>query len=189
VGWPTGGVLSCLGVGILKSKTELEPEQTELSVYSSFFGFEFGFDFYMCYISGYGFHYRNRALCRVLGALPSAFCRALGKVLLSVTTVFTESRTLGTEIHSAKKSLPSAKHSANGNARQRAVSSRLYLTTVIFVERQALALGKEEYDTRQSMLCQVPSLGTRQSICLFFNFSNQIFCGMFLHYVDLNVPF
>jgi hypothetical protein len=61
-------------------------------------------------------------------ALPSArlfvecFCRALGKeafaesrtwqVLLSVTIAFAESRTLGTEIHSAKMSLPSAKHSA-----------------------------------------------------------------------------
>jgi hypothetical protein len=49
-----------------------------------------------------------------LSGLSSA---ALGKVLLSVTTAFTESRTLGTEIHSAKKSLPSAKHSANGGAR------------------------------------------------------------------------
>jgi hypothetical protein len=41
--------------------------------------------------------------------LPSA---ALGKVLLSVTNEFTESRTLGTKLHSAKISLPSAKHSA-----------------------------------------------------------------------------
>jgi hypothetical protein len=32
-------------------------------------------------------------------ALPSAFRRALGKVLLSVTTTFTENRTLGTERH------------------------------------------------------------------------------------------
>jgi hypothetical protein len=70
-------------------------------------------------------HYRNLALCRVLDALPSAFCWALGKVLLSVTSVFTESRTLGIEIHSVKKSLPSVKHSANGGARQRAVSVRL----------------------------------------------------------------
>jgi hypothetical protein len=41
--------------------------------------------------------------------LPSA---ALGKVMLSVTSSFTECRTLGTEIHSAKTSLPSAEHSA-----------------------------------------------------------------------------
>jgi hypothetical protein len=58
------------------------------------------------------------ALCQVLFVghsakkpLPSA---GLGKVLLSVTSAFTESRTLGTVIHSA-----------NGGARQRAVSSRL----------------------------------------------------------------
>jgi hypothetical protein len=69
-----------------------------------------------------GDHYRNPALCQVLGALPSA---ALGKVLLSVMTVFTENRTLGTERHSAKKSLPSAKHSVNGGTQQRVVSRRL----------------------------------------------------------------
>jgi hypothetical protein len=55
---------------------------------------------------------------------------ALSKVLLSVTTAFTESRTLGTE-----KSLPSSKYSANDSAQQRAVSSRIKLTTVIFAER------------------------------------------------------
>jgi hypothetical protein len=65
----------------------------------------------------YGWHYRNPALCQVLCALPSVFCRALGKVLLSVTTTFTESRTLSVEIHSANKSLPSVKHSAKGGAR------------------------------------------------------------------------
>jgi hypothetical protein len=36
----------------------------------------------------------------------------LSKVLLSITTTFTESRTLGTRRHSTKSSLPSAKHSA-----------------------------------------------------------------------------
>jgi hypothetical protein len=74
-------------------------------------------------------HYRNPALSRVHSfghsakmALPSA---ALGKVLLSVLTAFTESRTLGKERHSAKTILPSAKHSANDGARQRTVSSHL----------------------------------------------------------------
>jgi hypothetical protein len=46
------------------------------------------------------------ALCRVL------FSRALGKVLLSVTSSFTECRTLGTETHSAKTYLTSGEHSA-----------------------------------------------------------------------------
>jgi hypothetical protein len=67
-------------------------------------------------------------------SLPIAFCRALskevfsathGKVLLMVTTMFTESRTVGTRRHLAKTSLPSAKHSAKADAQQRVVSIRL----------------------------------------------------------------
>jgi hypothetical protein len=42
-------------------------------------------------------------------------------------------------------------------------------------------------DTRQSILCRVPFLDTRQSIFLFF--PNQTFYAMFLHYVDLHIPF
>jgi hypothetical protein len=45
--------------------------------------------------------------------LPSAFYRALDKVLLLVTTTFTESRTLDIEKHSARNFLPSAEHSTN----------------------------------------------------------------------------
>jgi hypothetical protein len=118
---------------------------------------------------------------------------AFGKVLLSVMTAFTESRTLDTEIRSAKKSLPSAKHSANGSARQRGVSNCLNLTPLSlpvpsFDTRQRNFFAEYPgYDTQQSMLCRVPSLDTRQSI--FFPFPNQTFCGMFLHYVDINVPF
>jgi hypothetical protein len=140
VGWPSGGVLSCLGVDILKSKTEPEPEQTELSVYSSFFEFEFGFDFYMCYISGYGFHYRNRVLCRVLDALPSAFCRALGKVLLSVMTAFKQNsqhrNTLGKKIFAECQTLGEWQRSAKSR-QQPSVSDGRYL-------------------------CRAPSFGTRQ---------------------------
>ena len=88
-------------------------------------------------------HYRNPAFCRGLGALLSAFYRALGKVPLSVTTAFAESKTFSTERHSAKTTMPSAKHLAKVDARQRAVSSRLYMMSVIFAEHQALALGKE----------------------------------------------
>jgi hypothetical protein len=39
-------------------------------------------------------------------------------------------------------------------------------------------------ETWQRLLYRVPSLGTRQSIFLFFYFANQTFCGMFLHYVS-----
>jgi hypothetical protein len=55
-------------------------------------------------------------LCRVLfvghsakNPLPRA---ALGKVLHSITILFAECRTLGTEIHSVKTSLPSVEPSA-----------------------------------------------------------------------------
>jgi hypothetical protein len=92
--------------------------------------------------------------------------------------------------------LPSAKHSAKVDSRQRPVSSRLYLTVVIFAEGRALALGKE------ATLPSVPRL-TLVKECFvgchfwtlgkvyfnFFSFSNQTFCGMFLDDVDLHVPF
>jgi hypothetical protein len=87
------------------------------------------------------------ALCRVLfvghSAKKSLTSAILGQVLLSVMTVFTKSRTLGIEIHSAKKPVPSAKYSANNGPPQRAVSGRLKLTTVNFVESRPMALGKE----------------------------------------------
>jgi hypothetical protein len=90
-----------------------------------------------------------RVFCRVLDALPSAFYRALGK------DVFAECRTrqspaLGNvsvyreqDSRHRNTSLPSAEHSANVDARQRAVSNRPKLTVVIFAGRQASALGKE----------------------------------------------
>jgi hypothetical protein len=98
-------------------------------------------------------HYRNPALCRVLGALPSAFCRALGK------EVFVECRTrqspaLGNDRvyreqgsrHRntlGKETCAECQHSTKNGHRQRAVSSRLKLTVVIFAERRALVLSKE----------------------------------------------
>jgi hypothetical protein len=68
-------------------------------------------------------------------------------------------------------------------ARQRAVSGRLQLTAV------SLCRGPK-VGTRQSRFfaeCQI--YGTRQSTFLFFYFGHQTFCGRFLHYVDLHVPF
>jgi hypothetical protein len=45
-----------IGVGISKSKTELEPEPNPNKLNCRFIQiFGFGFDFYMCYISRYGF--------------------------------------------------------------------------------------------------------------------------------------
>jgi hypothetical protein len=109
----------------------------------------------------YDQHYRNSALCRVLGALLSAFCRALGKVLLSVMTTFTESRTLGIERHSAKKPLPSAKHSANGGSRQR----------VVYSWRPLSLPSVGLWHSAKMLLCRVSHVwhwDTRQSIFLFF---------------------
>jgi hypothetical protein len=129
----------------------------------------------------------------VLGALLSA---ALSKVLFLITTVFTESRTLSTGRHSAKTTLSSAKHSANGDARQRVVSSHLHLTTVIFAECRGLALGKEAtlpcvLRLALDKVCFVEyHSGTLGKVYFyFFSITNQTFTGMFLYYVDLHVPF
>ena len=87
-----------------------------------------------------------RTLCRVpfLGhsaktALPRA---ALGKVRLSVTSLFTERRTLGTGPHSAKTCLPSVKHSAKVALGKGLSATVLKLTAV--------------------SLCQGPRVVTRQ---------------------------
>jgi hypothetical protein len=127
----------------------------------------------------------------VLGALPSGFCRAphstkkslssaaLEKVLLSVAITFTERRTLGIGRHSTKcRQQPFI---ADGRYLCRVSGFGTRLRTY-FVECNPS-------DTRQTMLCRVPTLDTRQSIFLFFSFSNQTFYGLFLRYVDLHVQF
>jgi hypothetical protein len=57
-----------------------------------------------------------RHLCQVLfighSAKKTLTSAALGKVLRSVKSLFTECRTLGTAKHLAKTALPSVKHSA-----------------------------------------------------------------------------
>jgi hypothetical protein len=137
-------------------------------------------------------------LCRVhfIGhsanqALPSA---ALGKVLLSVKSSFTECGTLGTERHSSKTDLPS------GNTRQRLRSAK-------GLQRPSKADGRQPLPragTRQKgFFAECHISGTRQirslpsvffghsakHIFIVFNFGYQTFCGMFLHYVDLHVSF
>jgi hypothetical protein len=69
------------------------------------------------------------------GFLLSVFYQALGKVYfvechsneikISATTSFTETKTLGTERHSAKPPLSNVKLSEKRDAQERAVSSRL----------------------------------------------------------------
>jgi hypothetical protein len=116
----------------------------------------------------------------------TALSRAtLGKVRLSAQSLFTECWTLDTGPHSAKGALgkgPSAavpKLTAISLCREPMVDTR---QRVFFAECQIVG-------TRQSPLCRVSSIDTRQSIFLFFYFVSQIFCGMFLHYVDIHVSF
>jgi hypothetical protein len=92
--------------------------------------------------------------------LPRA---ALGRVLRSVKSLFTEGRALGTAKHSAKTVLPSVKHSTNmalgkGPLAPSTTDGRQSLPSVKY-----LALGKES-------LCRVSYVHTRQNIFLFFLF-------------------
>jgi hypothetical protein len=130
-----------------------------------------------------------KPLCRVLflgrstkQPLPRA---ALGKVLLSVTSWFTECRTLGTE-----------KLSANAALDKGPSAAVLKLTAVSLCRGPRLALGKEASLSSAKYLalgkdlfteCLLWTLG--KAYFYFFNFGNQTFCGIFLHYVDLHIPF
>jgi hypothetical protein len=133
-----------------------------------------------------------RTLCRVpfVGhsakkALPRA---ALGKVRLSVTSLFTECRTLGTGPHSAKTCLPSVKHSAKKALGKGPSATVLKLTAVSLCREPRTGTRQRGFFAE----CQI--LGTRQRrlktldkpyFC-FLHFGHQTFCGMFLHYVDLH---
>jgi hypothetical protein len=138
-------------------------------------------------------HYRNPGLCRVPASLPSA---ALGKVLRSVTRQFTECRTLGTAKHSAKSTLPRGKHSAKTALGKGPLAAVCSWRPLVFAEGRKQTLGKADSLSSvkylalgKECLCRVSYVDTRQSIFLFFYFGHQTFCGMFLHYVDLHVPF
>jgi hypothetical protein len=101
-------------------------------------------------------------------SLPSARDFALGKDFFNFKTLFAECPRSGTRQSSLCRVFP-GQHSAK-------------IISLYFAECHPV-------DTRQRLLCQVSSLDTRQSTFLFFNFDNQTFCGMFLRYVDLHVPF
>ena len=137
------------------------------------------------------------------GYLPSAFYRALGK------EGFAESRTrqspvLGKELDYrvwdtqhretlSKDCFAEWQRLGKDGARQRAVSGRLKLTAVSLC--RGSALGKESLPSAKNLAlgkdlfteCLLWTLG--KAYFYFFNFGNQTFCGMFLHYVDLHVPF
>jgi hypothetical protein len=101
------------------------------------------------------------------------------------------------------------KHSSNGDAQQKGrqqssiadgrylcrelgfgTRQRNYFAECLRSDTQQRMICRVPFlDTQQRMICRVPFLDTRQSIFLFFSFSNQTFCGLFLHYIDLHVPF
>jgi hypothetical protein len=125
--------------------------------------------------------------------LPRA---ALGKVLLLVTIWFTECRTLDTEKLSAKTRLPSGKHSAKAALGKGPSAAVLKLMAVSLCQGLRSALDKEASLPSAKYLTLGKELFTEcllwtlsKGYFYFFNFGNQTFCAMFLHYVDLHVPF
>ena len=148
-------------------------------------------------------HYGRRALCRVLGALPSVETRALGKEVVcrvphSAKPALGKGHLCRVPNTRQKRdtrqtsSLPSVRHSAKNNPRQNtsgdaggpsvilcrvlAVSTR---QTCCLCRVSGLALGKE---------VPLPSANsdTRQSI--FFYFCFQIFSVAFIQYLEAHVP-
>jgi hypothetical protein len=121
-------------------------------------------------------------------SLSSAFCRALrkegfaeraalGKVRLSVTSLFTECRTFGTGPHSAKTCLPSVKHSAKKTLGKGPSAAVLKLTAISLCREPRTGTRQRGFfaecqilGTRQRRLCRVSSIDTRQTIFLFFIF-------------------
>jgi hypothetical protein len=105
-------------------------------------------------------------------SLPSARNLALGKGFFNLKIFFAECPVPGTRQRRLCR-VPTDKHSAN-------VCFRVFENSLSSVSR--LTLGKAYF-------AECHPMGTRQSVFLFFYFANQTFCGMFLHYVDLHVPF
>jgi hypothetical protein len=101
--------------------------------------------------------------------LSSARILALGKDFLNFKICFVECQLTGTWQRSVLGSLPSTKGMTLGKESSLSSVNRLTLGKAIFTECHNLTLGKVHF--------------------YFLNFGNQTFCGMFLHYVDLHVPF
>jgi hypothetical protein len=139
-------------------------------------------------------------------SLPIAFYRALGKEAFAENRI-RQSPALGNEL---VYRVQDTRHRNTlgqvlfaewrtldtDDARQKAVSGRLKLTAVSLCQgprtgtRQRGFLPSAKYLTLGKDLfteCLLWTLG--KTYFYFFNFGNQIFCGMFLHYVDLHVPF
>ena len=126
-------------------------------------------------------------------ALPSAFYRALGKVdfaeghsrqspALGKDLVY---RVQGTRHSQALGKDCFAERQALGKygSRQRAVSGRLQLTAV------SLCRVSNIWHSAKRVFAECPMQTLGKAYFYFFYFGHQTFSGMFLHYVDLHVPF
>jgi hypothetical protein len=147
---------------------------------------QFGIIFTHIFTTGIRAFAECRRLCRVIfighsakQTLPST---ALGNVLRSVKSWFTECRTLGTTKHSAKTALPSVKHSANMALSKGPLAAVYNWRPSVFAECQIS--GTQQTVSLPSVLCR----HSAKHIFIFY-FGYQTFCGMFLHYVDQHVPF
>jgi hypothetical protein len=112
----------------------------------------------------------------VPGALPSAFCRALGKDFFAESRT-RQSPTLGNEVVYRVQDTRYRNTLGKGDARQRAVNGRLKLTAVNLCRGPVVSTRQRGFfsecqpaDTRQRPLYLVPFFGTRQSIFLYFKF-------------------
>jgi hypothetical protein len=100
-------------------------------------------------------------------ALPRV---ALGKVRLSITSLFTECRTLGTGPHSAKTCLPSVKHSAKVALGKGSSAAVLKLTSVNLCREPRIGTRQRGFFAECQICGTRSSQDTRQSIFLLFRF-------------------
>jgi hypothetical protein len=151
-------------------------------------------------------HYRKQALCRVPRDLPSVIYRALDKIVFAEchswrkttldTDIFCRVRntrhimTLGKEIFAECQTLGEMRRTTKSR-QQPSIGDGRYLCRVSRDDTRQTYLFAEcsLLSTRQTYILPSVFSDTRQSIFLFFSFSHQTFCGVFLQYVDLHIQF
>jgi hypothetical protein len=123
-------------------------------------------------------HYRNPALCRVLDALPSIFCRALGKEVFAVCRtrqspalgnnhVYREQdsrhrKTLGKEVFAECQTLDERRRSIKDRQQPSIADGRYRCRAPNFGTRQiSFFVECLTSDTRQGILCRVSFVDTR----------------------------
>jgi hypothetical protein len=120
-------------------------------------------------------HYQNPALCRVLSI------RHLKSSTLGNDRVYREldsrhKKTLGKDNFTECQTLDEGRLSAKGRQQPSIADGRYLYRVPDFGTRQRSYFAEcPASSTRPSILCAVPFLYTRQSIFLFFSFSNQTF--------------